>query len=616
MPIAYSYIRFSTAEQKKGDSLRRQTELSKNYADQHGLTLDSSLHMHDLGISAYDRSNLNRGALGVFLEAVNQGRIIPGSFLLVESLDRLSRAQVMEALQVFISILNQGITIVTLGDGMEYNTKSVGSNFGNLVISIMIMARAHEESATKSHRLKAAWNNKRTNIGKKKLTGQCPRWMTLSEDKTEFRLIPDRVDLIMEILTLVKNGMGQAQIAKRLNERSVPPFSNHGTGWHSSYIQKIVTSSALYGELQPHVWENGKIVVHGEPVPDYYPALITKEEFFLLQSLRSQRKMGSAKGKKGTGVPNLLSGVVKCGYCGSTMILAGGAAKRIRSDDGSIAKRPSKKVLVCDGGRRGLGCYAVQWGYKDFERSFLTFCRDLDFERILDTSSQSKNAHESRLTVSEQLRATDAAIEEKKKRLTHLVDALELGEEPKQVIKRIHEHEVDLQKLDDLKMKLETELHTVESLNAHHTFQAKSIRESVDKLESLSGDSLFTVRVSLSEHIRNLIEVVQVFPAGRLTTVEEIEYLKTSLLESGFPKEQIDDYVSETMRSQPKRTGRGIRGRYVSRKDVGRHFLIKAKNGGYRIVYPDFEDPSAVIVEMEMRGKISNAEANIGLGRP
>ena len=153
MPIAYSYIRFSTAEQKKGDSLRRQTELSKNYADQHGLTLDSSLHMHDLGISAYDRSNLTRGALGVFLEAVKQGRIIPGSFLLVESLDRLSRAQVMEALPIFISILNQGITIVTLSDGMEYNTKSVGNNFGSLIISISIMARAHEESATKSKRL-------------------------------------------------------------------------------------------------------------------------------------------------------------------------------------------------------------------------------------------------------------------------------------------------------------------------------------------------------------------------------------------------------------------------------------------------------------------------------
>ena len=202
------------------------------------------------------------------------------------------------------------------------------------------------------------------------------------------------------------------------------------------------------------------------------------------------------------------------------------------------------------------------------------------------------------------------------KRLASLLDALELGEESKQIRGRIQEKEIELKTLEDLQKKLQVELHTVESLNEHHTFQAESIREWIDKMDSLTGDSLFTVRVLLAENIRNLIEEVQVFPAGRLSSEMDIEYVKTSLLECGFPKEQIDDYVIETMRSQPKRTGRGIRGRYVSRKDVGRHFLIKAKNGGYRIVYPDFEDPSAVIVEMEMRGKISNAEANIGLGRP
>lgn len=59
-------------------------------------------------MSAYDRSNVVRGALGGFLEAVNRGRIEPGSYLLVESLDRLFRAQVLEALKVFISILEKG----------------------------------------------------------------------------------------------------------------------------------------------------------------------------------------------------------------------------------------------------------------------------------------------------------------------------------------------------------------------------------------------------------------------------------------------------------------------------------------------------------------------------
>jgi DNA invertase Pin-like site-specific DNA recombinase len=47
MPRAYSYIRFSTPEQSKGDSLRRQLEKSKKYAEENGLILDSSLMSAD-----------------------------------------------------------------------------------------------------------------------------------------------------------------------------------------------------------------------------------------------------------------------------------------------------------------------------------------------------------------------------------------------------------------------------------------------------------------------------------------------------------------------------------------------------------------------------------------
>ena len=37
---AYSYIRFSSTRQMRGDSLRRQTELSEQYAKEHNLELD------------------------------------------------------------------------------------------------------------------------------------------------------------------------------------------------------------------------------------------------------------------------------------------------------------------------------------------------------------------------------------------------------------------------------------------------------------------------------------------------------------------------------------------------------------------------------------------------
>ena len=77
-PKAYSYIRFSTPEQQNGDSFRRQAELSQAYADLHGLILDERLTYRDLGVSAFDRSNVRAGQLGAFLKAVEDGLVPTG----------------------------------------------------------------------------------------------------------------------------------------------------------------------------------------------------------------------------------------------------------------------------------------------------------------------------------------------------------------------------------------------------------------------------------------------------------------------------------------------------------------------------------------------------------
>ncbi|MDB5763960.1 MAG: hypothetical protein JWQ21_2955 [Herminiimonas sp.] len=574
-------------------------DLSAKYASEHSLTLDTSLTLHDLGISAFDGSNVERGALGAFLNAIKQGRIQSGSYLLVESLDRLSRERTREALNLFLSILGHGITIVTLADNKVYSPTGDDNGY-DLIFSILIMQRAHEESVTKSRRIKAAWSNKRSHLSEKKLTAQCPKWMKLNDSKTAFEVIPERAEIVEEILDLAKNGMGQAQIAKILNERSIPPFSNYGKGWHNSYIQKILTSTALYGKFQPGVFENGRSIPHGDPVEDYYPALITKEEFFLLQGLRSERAIGGAKAKKGDTVPNLLSGIAKCGYCGCTMILVGAAAKRVRAPDGTETKRPSKKVLVCDGARRGLNCYAVQWNYKDFEKSFLTFCRGLELERILTNFDHSTTTKEKKLSISDQLQATNAEIGTTDTQLDRLVSAIALGDAPSSVMKRINDTEAKLVRLTKQKMKLETELHAIEGANRHHEMAGESIRDLIAQMDSISSDALFSVRVALADHIRRFIEVVKVCPAGRLYTLEQVQRQRTALINSGFPEDRVDDYLCDNHPTSPKRQGRGIRGRYGSRKDIGRHFSILAKNGGYRVVYPDFDDPSILKVGSEV----------------
>ena len=66
-PLLYSYIRFSTIEQAKGHSLNRQMSFARDVAREKGLELDDSLTMRDMGLSAYHKTNITRGALGLFL---------------------------------------------------------------------------------------------------------------------------------------------------------------------------------------------------------------------------------------------------------------------------------------------------------------------------------------------------------------------------------------------------------------------------------------------------------------------------------------------------------------------------------------------------------------------
>src|SRR5262245_15139989 len=83
---AYSYTRFSTPEQAKGDSATRQAQAAQRWCDQHGVALDNELTFRDEGISAFDGLNAEKGKLGAFLKAVQCGDVPKGSWLLVESL--------------------------------------------------------------------------------------------------------------------------------------------------------------------------------------------------------------------------------------------------------------------------------------------------------------------------------------------------------------------------------------------------------------------------------------------------------------------------------------------------------------------------------------------------
>lgn len=112
---AYSYVRFSTAKQELGGSLRRQVEAAERYCAKHDLKLHP-VSYRDLGVSAFKRKNLEKGALAAFIRAVKKGLVPEGSYLVIEQFDRLSRADVDVALRLLLDLVHSGIKVVTLVD--------------------------------------------------------------------------------------------------------------------------------------------------------------------------------------------------------------------------------------------------------------------------------------------------------------------------------------------------------------------------------------------------------------------------------------------------------------------------------------------------------------------
>ena len=99
-PKIYSYTRFSSKEQLEGDSQRRQDEYITKYKDKSGLEFDAELDLKDRGVSAFNALNIEKGALGKFLNLIKEGKIATGSVLLIESIDRLSKNN--DRLSIFI----------------------------------------------------------------------------------------------------------------------------------------------------------------------------------------------------------------------------------------------------------------------------------------------------------------------------------------------------------------------------------------------------------------------------------------------------------------------------------------------------------------------------------
>lgn len=327
MPKAISYIRFSTKIQSVGDSTKRQSKYINDWLKRNpDYYLDESLRFQDLGISGFSGANAKSGAFGEFLAAVESGYIEAGSVLLVESLDRVSRQDIDTAGEQLRKILRAGVEVVTLVDNEWYTKESLKDSL-SMIKAMLVMERAHEESAMKSTRLRSMWAGKRERAANGEIMSKrCAAWLKVSEDRSHFEFIPENVKAVQRVFQLRLEGLSHVKIAKQMNDEgfsTLNQFKPVKGGWSQSSITELLSNRAVIGVKVP----SKSMVVKGvSEIPDYYPAIISEQQFYAVQQL----KQGSGR-KPSSDLPlltNLFRGVLRCSECGFIIIVSGVSAKR------------------------------------------------------------------------------------------------------------------------------------------------------------------------------------------------------------------------------------------------------------------------------------------------
>ncbi len=313
------------------------------FIETHGLHLAETLQ--DIGVSAFRGDNALTGELGHFLKRIESGEIPPGSVLVAESLDRLTRNRVNQALMLLLNITQHGVRIGLTTQNVILDLASYAAFFPILAD----MMRSNSESEHKSFRSRANWQTKRK-LAKDGViaTSQVPRWLEVRDGK--IHVLEERAQLVRRIFDMYVSGYGRGVIARTLIKEGIPAWNTRKPVWHESYVNKLLCNRAVVGDYVAEfkTEEGGK---GQEVIVGYYPEVIDRATFERVQDMAFLRKKGQ-RGRKGKKFANLFQKLARCSACGGTMGYHKATIDKTRK--GGV--RPWAHYLTCNAAHAGHGC--------------------------------------------------------------------------------------------------------------------------------------------------------------------------------------------------------------------------------------------------------------------
>lgn len=365
--------------------------------------------------------------------------------------------------------------------------------------ALMDMYRANAESARKSELVGSAWKTKKLNAQSGELmSGRAPHWIKTTVDanlprgdpkKRQAALLPERAKIVLSIIEMAEKGIGNTTILQTLNGEGIPAFAKTGS-WQQSYIQKMLTSPALYGA----------IVLDDIIYEKYYPPIITRERFALLQQLRSARATTKTANRKGRSVTNLFSGLLKCGYCGGPMNV-GGYKER--------ATGYERKYVGCHNARTAtLNCIWSGWFMDELEDALLFWLTQVDYSKIIHPTARTETDAQSEL-----LALYESQRETLQRNIENGYQAIMEGLTG--MVPRVKKLEDDLEHIERLCTEQSRKVHTMTVLKSLGKSRMIDLVQLFKLLKNTTDEAqLRSLREQLSAAINLVVHQIQLYPTG------------------------------------------------------------------------------------------------------
>ena len=507
MKRAAIYARHSS-DLQNAKSCRDQIELCKQWAEPRGFTIVGSYR--DEGVSG--ASVINRPGLADLMQNALSGAF---DILICEALDRLSRHQAdLHSLRRDLEF--HDITIHTVQDG-EVSPVQAG-------IKGMMSELYLSDLGQKTKRGLAAVVQEGRSAG-----GRSYGYACKTGEKGKLLIDPDEAEIVRRIFANYIDGDSPRQIAKRLNQDGI--LSPRGGKWNASTIngsksrQNGILNNRLYiGET---VWNrqrfvknpsSGRRVSRLNPESEWKRAIdpdlriIDEETWEAAAAIKARRS--NEKSHHITKPKHLLSGLIKCGACGSSYTVAGRdrlACSRHRESGDCSNNRSIARHHVEE---RVLAALQQQLAEPDLIKEYL---RAYQEER--DRLQGQEQA------VSEALRKK---IEKLKAQIDRAVNAILKGTASATLTTRLGEMEEEAKRLEQelANLQADTQPFTM------HPQSAKTYVRIIDRLKDHLDDlPVGKERDDIFLQIRQLIDCVTIIPKGERKPVDiEVKGLLAALL--------------------------------------------------------------------------------------